>query len=305
VTSDPLSDALDLVDARCVISRGFTIGGDWSLRLLPRARLKLIAVVHGSCWLTVDRVEQPVQLRQGDVAVLNDRDLDILASDPSLEPDDATSLFAHNSDALIRIGDHYDVTVIGGHVELNRGGEDLLLATLAPLTHIRANAAEAPVLQWLLGRLLHEMSTDQPGAGFAAHQHAQLLFVEVLRAYLATAGPFPPGWLRALGDQRLAPATRLMHADPARAWHLDELATSAGMSRTTFAARYKSAAGIPPLTYLHHWRMRLAERALRETDISIARLAPQLGYASESAFSNAFKRTTGLAPHRYRTSART
>jgi AraC-like DNA-binding protein len=42
--------------------------------------------------------------------------------------------------------------------------------------------------------------------------------------------------------------------------------------------------------------MRLAERALRQKAASIAELAESLGYASESAFSHAFKRVTGRAP---------
>jgi AraC-like DNA-binding protein len=44
--------------------------------------------------------------------------------------------------------------------------------------------------------------------------------------------------------------------------------------------------------------MRLAERALRQNGAPIAKLAESLGYASESAFSHAFKRVTGRAPKR-------
>jgi AraC-like DNA-binding protein len=47
---------------------------------------------------------------------------------------------------------------------------------------------------------------------------------------------------------------------------------------------------VAPLAYLAEWRMRLAQRILREEDISVLQLAESLGYASESAFSNAFER---------------
>lgn len=304
MAADPLSDALALIDARCVVAGAFTAGGDWALRLRPRARLKLTAVVRGSCWLAAAGVEQPVLLREGDVAILNDREWDVLASDLALEPLDASALFARHADGVVRIGDGTDVAVVGTHIDVDQGGEDLLLAALPPLTHVRAGADEAPVLRWLLDRLLDEMATDRPGSGFAARQHAPLVFVEVLRAYLAGAAQFPPGWLRALADYRLAPALRLMHADPGHPWHLTELARAASMSRTTFAERFRAAAGMPPLTYLHHWRMRMAKRVLREEDTTIAVLAPALGYASESAFSTAFKRTTGVAPKHYRDASR-
>ena len=51
---------------------------------------------------------------------------------------------------------------------------------------------------------------------------------------------------------------------------------------------------------LQSLRMRLAEHELREGSSSVSQLALSLGYGSESAFSNAFKRTTGIAPKRYR-----
>ena len=62
------------------------------------------------------------------------------------------------------------------------------------------------------------------GASLASAQLAQLLFIQVLRAHLKTSSLMPAGWLRALGDPRLAPALRLMHGDPGRDWHLEELA---------------------------------------------------------------------------------
>jgi AraC-like DNA-binding protein len=58
---------------------------------------------------------------------------------------------------------------------------------------------------------------------------------------------------------------------------------------------------VAPLAYLAQWRMRLAERALRGEAVTIAVLAQRLGYSSESAFSNAFKRLIGVAPKHYRT----
>jgi len=105
----------------------------------------------------------------------------------------------------------------------------------------------------------------------------------------------------AVGDRQLAPALKLMHSDPGRSWQLGELAKAAAMSRTTFALHFKEVAGIAPLAYLTAWRMRLAERALREERTPTSVLARSLGYTSESAFNNAFKRVTGQPPKRYRT----
>ena len=76
------------------------------------------------------------------------------------------------------------------------------------------------------------------------------------------------------------------------------------MSRTSFAERFRSVADVPPLTYLNRWRMLLAQRALRDGDTRVGPLAFELGYASESAFSNAFKREVGVSPLRYRSRVR-
>jgi transcriptional regulator GlxA family with amidase domain len=126
------------------------------------------------------------------------------------------------------------------------------------------------------------------------------LCVQIIRSYLEASGPALVGWIKALGDERIAPALRLMHREPARAWQVGELAKEVAMSRTSFAVRFKVAAGVAPLTYLQNLRMRFAEHGLREGSLSVAALGFSLGYSSESAFSNAFKRTTGMAPKRYR-----
>jgi AraC-like DNA-binding protein len=176
-----------------------------------------------------------------------------------------------------------------------------LLADVLPLLiHVQAVCPQASVLQWLLQQLVSEHASELPGVGLASAQLTQLIFVQILRAYLETADSSARGLLRTVGDKRIAPALRLMHGDPRRSWHLEDLAKATAMSRTTFASYFKKVVGVGPLTYLTEWRMRLAERALREDKISVSALALSLGYTSESAFSHAFKRTAGVSPKHYR-----
>jgi len=68
--------------------------------------------------------------------------------------------------------------------------------------------------------------------------------------------------------------------------------------------RFHALAGQAPLAYLTGWRMRLARERLQTEDVSIGELATSLGYASETAFSTAFKRVTGGPPREFRTQAR-
>jgi AraC-like DNA-binding protein len=299
-----MSEVLALTGARCAISRGFTAAGSWGLRFSRPDRLKVTAVTRGRCWLTLEGAEQPVLLSAGEVVVFDGTRPHGLASDPDAKLVDASRLFGECSDPIVRVGEDVDVMVVGGHIDLDRTGEDLLLTTLPPLIHVGADAADAGPLRWLADQLLQEMTATRPGAGFASQQLSQLIFLHVLRVHLAASEPLQVGWLRAIADERIAPALRLMHDRPERNWHLDELARSVAMSRTTFASRFKATAGVPPITYLREWRMRIPARTLRQQDTPISSLASLLGYTSESAFSNAFKRSHGTAPKRYRASAR-
>lgn len=191
---------------------------------------------------------------------------------------------------------------MGSHIALDRSGEDLLMAALEPVTHLQAPDGPAAVLRWLLNRLITEMNGNERGSEFAAQQYSGLLFAEVLRGYLADPQKCPPSWLRILATPSLAPAVHQIQADPGRNWTLEELARTVAMSRTTFAEKFKEAAGVPPLTYLLQWRMRLAEQALLQGDVTLAALSHSLGYATESSFSHAFKRTHGISPGQFRES---
>jgi len=303
--TDPLSDMLSLVEAQSVLSGRLHAGGVWAVRFPPPEKIKFSALLHGDCWLAMEELAAPVPLEAGDVVVVNGQRSFVLASDLAVEPVDARDVFRDAPDGIATIGSGKDTFLFGGHVTLDPGRARLLMDVLPPLIHVRSSTPEASALRWLLEQLVGELSSDRPGATLASSHLAQLMFVQVLRTYLTDPAPSSdPGWIRAIADERIAPALRLMHGDPGRSWTLGELARASAMSRTTFATRFKEVAGVAPVTYLQGWRMRLAERALRSGATPISSVALSLGYTSESAFSNAFKRAVGVSPKRYR-SART
>lgn len=301
--SDPLSEALDLVNARCAMSGSLLAGGRWAVQFPAPGRIKFNAVVKGECFLALDGLESPIRLEAGDAVLLNGRHSFVLASDLSADRLQAIDLFANAPDMVARIGSCQEFHAVGGHVSFDATGIDLLFDVLPPVVHVKSTAPEAAAIGWLLSQLVGEMAASRPGTVTATSQLAQLVFLQVLRAHIAASEPLPAGWLRAIGDEKIAPAIRLMHAEPARSWQLGELAKAVGMSRTTFAERFKTVSGMAPLAYLADWRMRLARRALQDGATPVSALAASLGYSSESAFSNAFKRLVGVAPRRYRASA--
>ncbi|MFD9701608.1 AraC family transcriptional regulator [Lentzea sp. NPDC059081] len=302
MVDDQLSEVFELVEVRGVLSDGFAVSGPWVVSgELAEESLKLIASVTGTAELTVDGVDEPLRLEAGDVAVLNGRSWLRLRGGEGDGP--PAELVPGEPFAALAGADRAAAgnVCIGGRIELNETGRALLLPALPPAGVVRAPAA--PNLRHDLDRVADELIGGRIGSSFAIRQRGQLLALEVMRAF-AGHSALPAGWLRLLADGRLRPALSLMSADPGRPWGLEELARAAGMSRTTFAERFRAAAGMPPLAYLGHWRMLLAQRALRDDDAGIRALAGELGYASESAFSAAFKRVVGEAPAHYRTRVR-
>ena len=303
MSADPFSDILRLTNAESLMTGGFTAGGTWAIRFPAPDKIKFFAVVKGSCWVCIDGEAEPIRFETGDVGLLTAKRSFVLASDPDVPPIEAMSVFSRAKTSSAALGDGNDFGHVGGHLLLDPASGRLLLDVLPPWIHVPAASPQATTFRWLLDRLVEEKTSDLPGASLVAAQLAQLLFIQILRAHLKTSEPMA-GWLRALGDPRIAPALRLMHDDPARPWQLDELAKACAMSRTTFAFHFKKSAGVAPLTYLAQWRMRLAERTLRERNTPVALIAQSLGYTSESAFSNAFKRMTGQSPKAYRYASR-
>ena len=304
MSSDPLCDALAVADARAVFSGGFTAGGSWAIRLWGPDRLKVNAVVRGSCLLVSEGGGEPVRLNEGDVVVSDGARPYVLCSAPGVHPVGSGQVPLAPGTRMGQLGEGADVECLAGHVDLSQDHGGLLRSALPELIHVRRKAAEASALRWLVEQLHDEMTCGRPGAEFAAEHLAQLMFVQVLRICLAEAEGLPAGWLRALADEQLAPALRLMHAEPERPWRLDDLARAAAMSRTGFALRFRRVVGVPPLTYLLGWRMSLAARILRQDGAPVAALARSVGYTSESSFSNAFKRVTGVSPRSYRDAER-
>lgn len=301
---DPFSDILKLTRAQSLLTGGFSAGGPWAVRFPAPDKIKFFAVVKGSCWVRLEGQTEPARFETGDVGLLSAHRWSILSSDLETEPVDAMDLFSRAGRAIVQLGNGSEFAHVGGHVLLDPVSGPLLLNVLPPWIHIRSSAPQAAKFSWLLDQLLEERAAGQAGAQLASEQLAQLLFIQILRAHLATSGPLDAGWLRALSDARIAPALRLMHGDSAKSWHLEELAKTCAMSRTTFAAHFKAVAGVAPLTYLTNWRMRLAERALADDVTPVSVVGRTLGYASESAFSHAFKRVTGRSPRTYRAALR-
>ncbi|HTJ24733.1 MAG TPA: AraC family transcriptional regulator [Candidatus Limnocylindria bacterium] len=296
---DPLSDVLSLLKPRSSISGGFDAGGTWSIRFGRHEGIKCYAVVSGACWLAVEDVPDPVRLQKGDCVLLPHGRPFRLASDLTLPPVEARTIFPDpQNGGVTTFNGGGDCFVAGGHFALSGNHAGFLVGVLPPIVHIRKESDRA-ALRWCLRRMMEELREGQPGGILVAQHLAHMMLVQALRLHLATGMRGGVGWLFALADPQMSGAITAMHDDPAHRWTLQELAERARMSRSTFALKFKETVGASPMEYLTRWRMMLAEDRLANSADSVSAIALSLGYESESAFSTAFKRVMGGSPRQY------
>jgi AraC-like DNA-binding protein len=129
---------------------------------------------------------------------------------------------------------------------------------------------------------------------------SELLFVEAVSQFVTSLPAERRGWLAGLRDPQIGRALSMLHARPTEAWTAEALALEVDMSRSSFAERFSSVVGQPPMQYLALWRMHMAAQSLREGHRSVAQVGASIGYESEAAFSRAFKRQFGESPGAWR-----
>ncbi|SPL62549.1 cupin domain-containing protein [Ochrobactrum soli] len=107
--SDPFSSVSSALSVRDIRATGLNASGNWALSFDARARLKVVAVILGQCWLIVPAMT-PLALPQGDVA-LGQRYT--VASDPAVEPADGIALYAPPGGYLVQFGQGDEVSIVG------------------------------------------------------------------------------------------------------------------------------------------------------------------------------------------------
>lgn len=302
---DPLTDVLSVLRVRSVFSARLEGAGAWALRFPPYRHIKFGSVIEGERWLWIEGASDIVRLAPGDFYLLTDGRPYCFASTPDAPLKDSVDVLpAPEGDGVVRFGQGTARTVGAGvRFVLDDDAGHLLVDSLPPVIHIRSDAPGVAALE-LASRLISlETERVRPGASVVAGSLANIVLVNILRAYLA-GGQVSVGWLGALADAKVGHALRLMHGDIVRRWKVDDLASAVAMSRTGFAERFRTRVGLPPLEYLIRWRLALARDALRTGNDSLAAIARRVGYDSDTAFSLAFKRRYAISPGRYRMRAR-
>lgn len=305
---DVLTDLLQRSRAHGAAFSHSSVRGGWAIAYPPIAGLAVHGVLGGEAWLwDEDGAHAPVHLVPGDLVLVRGRVPHRMGHRPGTP--------AVPLDSVLRPGAPGSVSL---SVDLEGEGPattyfcgaymfegDLVAGILEALDDVvRLRPESGSSLRATMDLLSTELLRPAPGQQALLDRLLDVALVQILRAELAAHVESAPGWFRAMEDPTVGAAVRAFHADPARAWTVAALAAEAGLSRATFARRFTDLLGIAPLAYVTEWRMALAREQLRDTDLGLAAIARDLGYASEFSFAATFKRHLGVAPGRWRARAR-
>ncbi len=260
---------------------------------------------RGSAWGGIVG-EEPVRLETGDVIVFPQGDAHVLASAPGMRAPAGRPVVAPRPGMRLPIAIRHEgggaerAQVVCGFLGCDTRPFNPLLEALPRVIHVPRRGAEDSVFGQLVALAVTESAVQAAGSESMLARVSELLFVEVVRRYVATLPPEHRGWLAGLRDERIGRVLGMLHHRPAHPWGVDELAHEVGMSRSNLAESFTNLVGIPPMQYLAQWRMQLAATLLSTTSSSLAEVAERVGYGSEAALSRAYKRAVGVAPADWR-----
>jgi AraC-like DNA-binding protein len=262
-------------------------------------------ITEGDCWVELAG-EAPVHLIAGDAILFPQSDAHRMASQPGLPPATGGRLeevLSRRPRQLCYGGGGSTTRLVCGYLACDARLARLLLAGLPSLVRVNVRGSHAGT--WLEASVryaLGEARSPRPGGAAVLAKLSEVLFIEVLRLYMNERVEGSTGWLAGVGDRIVGAALQALHKNPAHAWTLDELARTAGSSRSVLAERFQHLVGSSPMQYLTQWRMLLAANLLCRSNAPLANIAENVGYQTDTAFSRAFRREYGAPPAAWRRS---
>lgn len=296
---DPFSDVLELIRVRgntvftCAASAPFGMK-------FPSGKSRLHIIRSGSVVIEAEGLEERYHASQGDLILLMHGHGHVISDRAGRPANLLTDLARQHYDRTRLTLGNGDTKWLCGEFGFDGVLSQRLLSVLPPVLVLKG-LRERP-FEWLelsCHFILDEALNPRAGAAAMISRLLDVIFVQMLRTW-ATEGAVGHGWLSGAIDDRINPAMSAIHADPGRAWSVNDLAALSNLSRSAFADRFQRVVGQAPLSYLTTWRLDRAAEFLRYSRAPISEIAGRVGYTSEAAFSRAFKGRYELSPMQWR-----
>ena len=205
---------------------------------------------RGNCWLSVDGIPEPIPLTGGDCFLLAKGTSIVLRDTPQTHPKWSFREIGAKANGNVAYygGGGAPTTIVCGSFSFDRASLKPITQLLPRFILIKADQAHTLALHTTMQALASEMAQQTPGSEVVATRLAEVLFIQTLRAHIASGPERNQGWLRAVFDPQMGTALGAIHDGVDTPWTVASLAEAAGMSRSAFAARF-----FKTCSDKHHW----------------------------------------------------
>lgn len=298
---DTVSRLLELVrlgasiDKRCLLGRTTRM----DVAAYPKLQAPFHVLLEGQCQLQVG--SRLLEMRPGDVVLI-----------PSGSPHQVITAGAGRvrgttdtaGEAFVtthsRRGGAAVIDLFCGHYTFDAGAGAVLFGSLPDPLHVPlGQSADTEEMLAMLSAMMRK-EAQREGKGTAAILSALATALLAMTLRSSTNAATTSALWTAAADPRIAKTIENVLQEPGADWTIDRLSRSAAMSRATFLRRFGQETGMTVGTFLVRVRVMTAVQLLDSSDATVATVASQVGYQSESAFSRAFRAEVGTTPARFR-----
>lgn len=286
---DILSDILQACRLNAEVFLHSSFCGSWAVDSSGSNQATFHVVARGSAWLHMPGSEQAEPLRAGDLVVFP-HDAEHVLSNSVQRPGPEVPLNQPGDES------GPSTSMICGYFKFAESHWNPLLEAMPDYLIIRNETTpDTGQMDSLLNFMIYEAEAGHLGADAVINRLSDILFIHVVRAYIAQQQP-DTGFIAALADRKLAASLNAFHQAPQQPWSVDSLAKQANMSRSAYADHFHRTVGNTPMQYVAQWRMQTAYELLTTTQQSTRQIAENSGYQSEASFAKAFKKHFGKGP---------
>jgi AraC-like DNA-binding protein len=299
---DVLADVLGASLLGNALYKRLECGAPWGMRVPRAERALFYLVLRGSARFEVEG-QPALELSAGDAVFVPNGAAHVLRDAPDTRPEpvcDGPHPPHGDHTAMHRLGGGGAPTsLVAGFFQFT-GRRPVLLESMPQV--VLLTATDPLQNRWIAATvqlIIAESAAPGPASALVLQRLADVLFVQTLRT-LASQHECKHKGLGALSDPAIHEALAILHRRVAHPWTVEALARSVGLSRSSFAARFTSLVGDPPLQYLARWRIARAAERLRDTADRINEIATAVGYESVPSFNKAFRKWQGESPTAFR-----
>lgn len=301
---DALTDILNTLRLSSSLYFRTDLTAPWGIHVPVKANVaRFHIVIRGQCWLQIDS-DKGSHLSNGDLVVIPHGVAHTIADDSTTNPhplEDVLSEVGYLGEGpLVYGGGGAGCCLVCGEFAFDQMGSHPLLENLPQKLLVTGDTSYNT--KWLdsaMGFIAHESDQLEPGAHAIIDRLSEIILIQAIRATLAAATDHLP-FLSVFSDPRINRVLTAIHANPAGDWSVERLGQLVNMSRSSFSNRFTELANMTPLQYVIFVRLQKSSQLLIETGHALSTIAERVGYQSEAAFSQAFKKQYGMRPGEFR-----